>query len=88
MHDVISLFTMPEALRSDPALYCGCIGGATSIEEYKAMMEKAGLGEIRVFDFTKQAQKAIMRVISSAAANLEGGGQPRQVLEFVHKGGL
>jgi hypothetical protein len=79
---------MPEALRSDPALYCGCIGGATSIEEYETMMEKAGLDEIRVFDFTKEAQKAIMRVVSSAAANLEGGGQPRQVLEFVYKGGL
>lgn len=88
MHDVVVHAPMPEAMRSNPALYCGCIGGAVSIYDYKTMMEKAGLQEIRIVDFTGEVEKAMNAIVLSVAANLEKSTLLGQALQFVHKGGL
>ena len=88
MHDVVSRTEMSEALRSDPTLYCQCIGGAVEIDEYKAMMEKAGLEDIKVIDCTKGIGTKMNSLILSAAVRLESDDQFRQMVDFVRKGGV
>ena len=88
MHDVISRAEMPEALRNDPTLYCQCIGGAVTVNEYKAMMEKAGLKDIKVIDCTRGVGAKMNSLILSAAVRLESDDQFRQVVDFVRKGGV
>ncbi|NIM44300.1 MAG: methyltransferase domain-containing protein, partial [Nitrososphaeria archaeon] len=35
MHDVIRWCEMPAAMRNNPTLYCGCISGAVTIDDYR-----------------------------------------------------
>ncbi|OGT88191.1 MAG: arsenite S-adenosylmethyltransferase [Gammaproteobacteria bacterium RIFOXYA12_FULL_61_12] len=46
--DVVALVELPEAMRQDLALYTGCMGGASRIEEVEAMLKAAGFVETRV----------------------------------------
>jgi len=39
---------LPNWVRRDEALYCSCVGGAVSEEEYKAGLHKAGLVDVEV----------------------------------------
>jgi len=88
MHDVVSRAEMPEAVRSDPSLYCQCIGGAVTIDEYRAIMEKAGLTDIKVIDCTEEVEKEGNILLLSAATKLKDDEQFRQVVDFVRKGGV
>lgn len=88
MHDVVSRVEMPEALRNDPTLYCQCVGGAVEIDKYKAMMEKAGLKDIKVIDCTRGVGTKMNSFIISAAVRLESDDQFGQVVDFVRKGGV
>jgi SAM-dependent methyltransferase len=89
MHDVVSRAEMPEVLRNDPTLYCQCIGGAVEIvDEYKLMMERAGLKDIKVIDCTRGVGTKLNSLIISAAVRLESDDQFGQVVDFVRKGGV
>ena len=46
--DVVAIAPIPEALRNEAAAVCGCIGGAASLDEVKAMLAKAGFKSIEV----------------------------------------
>ena len=46
--DVIAHDTMPEYVKKDMNLYSGCISGASTLEENKAMLKKAGFREIKI----------------------------------------
>ena len=43
--DVLNIAPLPEDLRADPALLCGCIAGAISAERTEALLREAGLLE-------------------------------------------
>lgn len=57
--DVVALGTLPEHLRDDQALYAGCMGGAVSIAELTAMLERSGFIDVRISP--KDASRAFIR---------------------------
>jgi SAM-dependent methyltransferase len=46
--DVVATRPLPELLRADESLVCGCIGGAASAEEIQGWLEKAGFQDVRI----------------------------------------
>ena len=46
--DIMLLENLPEKLKTNAALFAGCVSGAILKEEYLSMMEKAGFTEITV----------------------------------------
>lgn len=46
--DVVATAELPEELRDDPALYCGCISGAAAIGDLERALSDAGFQEIRI----------------------------------------
>lgn len=88
MHDVITRASMPDAIRKDPKLYCGCIGGAVSLDEYVEMMKKAGLTNIKTIDFTKDTKRMMNAGIVAQASNLKDDTTFNEIVGFVRKGGV
>lgn len=88
MHDVIRWMEIPAVVKSDPSLYCSCIGGAVTIASYKDMMTKAGLENIKMIDYTKEEQAGLNSIALSAAANIKNSDQYKQMADFIHKGGI
>jgi len=88
MHDVITWISMPKVITENETLYCDCIGGAVSVEDYVRMMEKAGLIKIKTVDFTKKAQKTLKRYILEQAINIEDEQKFQEAISFVRKGGI
>jgi len=88
MHDVVTWAPMPKAMREDKGLYCDCVGGAVSLNEYVEMMKKAKLTNIKTVDFTKIAKR--MMNLDAVAQELEQGKakSAREVVDFVRKGGI
>jgi arsenite methyltransferase len=46
--DVLNIAPLPEDLRADPALLCGCIAGAISAERTEALLREAGFVEVTI----------------------------------------
>ncbi len=46
--DVVNKAPLPSGLRSDPALLCGCIAGAATIDETERWLAAAGFIDVRV----------------------------------------
>jgi len=88
MHDVITWAPMPKAMREDQKLYCGCIGGAVSLDEYVKMMKKAGLINIKTVDFTKDVKKMMNVGLVAQALNLKDEKAVHEIVDFVRKGGI
>ena len=88
MHDVITWAPMPQAMREDQRLYCGCIGGAVSLDEYVEMMKKAGLTDIKTVDFTKDVKKMMNVGIVAQALNLKDDEAAHEIVDFARKGGI
>ncbi len=87
MHDVITWAPMPKAMREDQGLYCSCVGGAVSIDEYVKMMKTAGLTDIKTVDFTKNAKRMVTIDVVSKTPNLKDKAV-REISDFVRKGGI
>lgn len=87
MHDVITWAPMPKAMREDQGLYCSCVGGAVSIDEYVKMMKTAGLTDIKTVDFTKNAKRMVKIDVVSRTPNLKDKAV-REISDFVRKGGI
>jgi len=88
MHDVITWASMPQAMREDQKLYCGCIGGAVSLDEYVEMMKKAGLIDLKTVDFTKDVKKMMNMGLVAQALNLKDDKAVHEIVNFVRKGGI
>lgn len=88
MHDVTSNIEMPNVIRNDPTLYCSCISGAVTIDDYMGMMKRAGLEDIKVIDYTREVQAGLNALILSAAPRIKDDKQFLQVVDFVRKGGI
>jgi len=97
MHDVISKAEMPKAVQTNPELYCGCIGGAISQNNYVRMLQQAGLTEVKTVDYSgEQAisgypvslKKALDSQILMAATNIDDEKDFQEVVNFVRKGGV
>lgn len=48
--DLLKMKEMPEEVRGDVGLYIGCVGGASSREEYVRWMKEAGFEDVVVVD--------------------------------------
>jgi len=46
--DVVAIAPIPEPLQKEAAALCGCIAGAASLEDVKAMLTKAGFESIEI----------------------------------------
>lgn len=62
--DVVAEAVLPESVRSDPAAWAACYGGAIPEEEYLAAVAAAGLAGIRVLKRTEPYEKGGVRVLS------------------------
>ena len=45
--DVLNIAPLPEDLRADPALLCGCVAGAISAERTETLLREAGFVDVR-----------------------------------------
>jgi len=88
MHDVVTWAPMPKAMRENKELYCSCVGGAVSLNEYVEMMKKAGLTNIKTVDFTKDA-KGMMN-LNAVAQELghRKAKSAQEMVAFLRKGGI
>jgi SAM-dependent methyltransferase len=87
MHDVVIWTSMPRVMRENSKLYCGCVGGAVSIDEYVEMMKKAGLTDIKTVDFTKYVKKGNADMLAQAI-DLKDDEEFQEIVNFVRKGGI
>jgi SAM-dependent methyltransferase len=62
--DVVSEAVLPEAVRSDPAAWAACYGGAIREAEYLAAVAAAGLTGLRVLRRSAPYEKGGVRVLS------------------------
>ena len=46
--DVVATAELPESMRSDLALYAGCVSGAASIDELEAILRGVGFEDVRI----------------------------------------
>ena len=88
MHDVITWAPMPQVMREDKKLYCGCVGGAVGLDDYVEMMKKAGLTDIKTVDFSKDAKKMMNIGVVAQALNLKDDNAVHEIVNFVRKGGI
>ena len=51
--DVVTKGRLPEKMRSDAELYAGCVAGASEIEEYSGIIQKAGFQNIVIHKVKK-----------------------------------
>lgn len=97
MHDVVSEAALPDTVRSDPELYCGCVGGAVRKDDYIKMLKKASLTEVKGVDLSGidaklevgvSMRRALEIQVIHAAMNLKSEEDFAEVIRFVRKGGL
>lgn len=89
MHDVISWAPMPQAIRNNSELYCSCIGGAVSIDDYKAMMKGAGLTDIKTVDYSRETRRMLSAGILLNALELSKGDRAfQEIVDFVRGDGI
>jgi len=97
MHDVISKASMPKAVQTNPELYCACIGGAVSQDDYVRMLKQAGLIEIKTVDYSEESatdnypfslKRALDSQILLAATDIENEKDFQEVVNFVRNGGV
>ena len=89
MHDVINWAPMPKTMQEDSGLYCSCIGGAVSLNDYVEMMKKAGLTDIKTVDYTKQVQKLLNKeIVWQATEKIKDEKVFQGIIDFVRKGGI
>ncbi|KAL2161890.1 hypothetical protein VTH06DRAFT_7674 [Thermothelomyces fergusii] len=50
LSDILAKRPLPEHLRTDLALYVGCIAGAAQVAEYRVWMETAGFRDVTIVD--------------------------------------
>jgi SAM-dependent methyltransferase len=46
--DVVNIAPLPEDLRADPALLCGCVAGAAPVDRVKTLLRAAGFVDVTV----------------------------------------
>jgi arsenite methyltransferase len=62
--DVVAETVLPESVRSDPAAWAACYGGAIPEADYLAAVAAAGLDDVRVLRRTEPYEKGGVRVLS------------------------
>jgi arsenite methyltransferase len=54
--DIVASGPLPTALRQNPELVCGCVGGAASVDELRQLLLAAGLTDVRIVPREANAQ--------------------------------
>ena len=54
--DVVNQAPLPTKLKDDPALLCGCIAGAATVQETETWLAEAGFVDIRVIPKAKSRE--------------------------------
>jgi ubiquinone/menaquinone biosynthesis C-methylase UbiE len=97
MHDVISKAPMPKVVQTNPELYCGCIGGAVSQDDYVKMLKQAGLAEVKTVEYSDEQaipnypislKKALDSQILLAATEVKNEKDFQEIVNFVRNGGV
>lgn len=98
MHDVITRTDMPESVKTNPQLYCSCIGGAVSQDEYVKMLIQAGLTEVKTVDqsnlndpatgYQSSIEKSLNSAVLMVAISQKDDKAFQEIVNFVRKGGL
>jgi len=88
MHDVVTWAPMPKAMREDKGLYCNCVGGAVSLNEYEEMMRKAGLTNIKTVDFSKETKELVDSSTVAQELKSRKSKSAREIIDYVNKGGI
>jgi len=97
MHDVISKACMPKTVSTNSELYCSCIGGAVSQDDYVKMLQRAGLTEIKAVDYSEESatdnypislKRALDSQILLVATDIEDEKDFQEVVNFVRNGGV
>ncbi|NQU44165.1 methyltransferase domain-containing protein, partial [bacterium] len=79
--DVVAIGEMPDAMKENPAAYCGCVGGAIPVVELEAMLSVAGFRDVTI-TVQEQSREFIQswlpgsgaeRVVRSAAIEAKKG---------------
>jgi len=58
--DIVADRPLPESMRTDDDLVCGCIGGAASVDEIRSWLENSGFQDIRV-EIDEKSRELISR---------------------------
>ncbi|CAH0023361.1 unnamed protein product [Clonostachys rhizophaga] len=82
--DILARKAMPEKLRSDMAMYVGCISGASVVSEYEKFLKDAGFIEIFITDtksdlnvYLQTNEDGLKKVDGCIQANLGTGEQEK-----------
>lgn len=59
IYDIVAAGELPLAVKNDKALYCGCVAGASTIQEIEAMLCQTGFDKIRISP--NEESKAVIR---------------------------
>jgi ubiquinone/menaquinone biosynthesis C-methylase UbiE len=70
--DVVSEATLPEEVRSDPAAWADCYGGAIPEAEYLDAVARAGFTDVRVVRRTVPYERGGVRVLSLTVVGTRG----------------
>jgi ubiquinone/menaquinone biosynthesis C-methylase UbiE len=76
--DIVATAELPNEVKNDPTLICGCMGGAVTIDRLKALIERAGFVDVHITP--KDASKELIHNWSPGlrldqfliSANIEG----------------
>jgi SAM-dependent methyltransferase len=79
--DIVLDRALPEAVANDVFAWCGCVAGATDRQEYLALVEAAGLGQIEVLKDVDYLASLAKVAPEEADAMLAGWGVTRDDLE-------
>ena len=86
MHSVTSRAPIPEVIRSKPNLYRSCIDGAVSIDDYKHMMMKERLTNIKAVDYSKHTKMALDKeILSKGLDTLKGDKAFGEIVDFAQE---
>jgi arsenite methyltransferase len=61
--DIVSIREIPGDLKNNEELWCGCVSGALSVEEYKKILEKEGFKNISIEPVHIYTKSVIMQEI-------------------------
>jgi SAM-dependent methyltransferase len=78
--DIVLDRPLPEAVAKDVFAWCGCVAGATDREQYLALVEAAGLGEVEVLKDVDYLASLVKVAPEEADAMLAGWGVTREDL--------
>ncbi|KAH0606587.1 uncharacterized protein H6S33_003421 [Morchella sextelata] len=71
--DILARKPLPEDIKASAALYIGCVGGASLVEEYQAWMKDAGFEDVVIVDTKKDLNIYKEGIINVSGTDTDAG---------------